>query len=114
EPDALPAKGEMVARGRVKGGLQTARKHAQPRPIRIRMARDARGWTVEVRDDGRGFDAEDSALSGRRHFGLQFMRERAELIGARFEVRSSPNLGTAVRMTIPPGAMGMPIPGEES
>ena len=69
---------------------------------------------LEVRDDGRGFDSDDPPVSGRRHFGLQFMRERAELIGARFEVRSSPNLGTAVRMTIPPGAMGMPIPGEES
>ena len=112
--DALPETVEIVVLRVVQEALQNARKHAQPRSIRIRMARDARGWTVEVRDDGRGFDAEDSALSGRRHFGLQFMRERAELIGARFEVRSSPNLGTAVRMTIPPGAMGMPIPGEES
>ena len=73
----------------------------------------AAGWAVEIRDDGKGFDADDPPAEGRRHFGLQFMRERAELIGARFEVRSSPDLGTAVRMTIPPGAMGMPIPGEE-
>jgi two-component system NarL family sensor kinase len=78
------------------------------------MARDAGGWVVEVRDDGRGFDADDPPVSGRRHFGLQFMRERAELIGARLEVRSSPDLGTAVRMTIPPGAMGMPIPAEDN
>jgi two-component system sensor histidine kinase DegS len=110
--DALPETVEIVALRVVQEALQNARKHAQPSSIRIRMARDESGWTVEVRDDGRGFDAEDSAVSGRRHFGLQFMRERAELIGARFEVRSSPNLGTAVRMTIPPGAMGMPIPGE--
>ena len=72
----------------------------------------AREWVLEIRDDGRGFDVGAVAARGRRNFGLQFMRERAELIGARFEVRSSPNLGTAVRMTIPPGAMGMPIPGE--
>ena len=110
--DALPETIEIVALRVIQEALQNARKHAQPSSIRIRMARDDSGWTVEVRDDGRGFDAEDSAVSGRRHFGLQFMRERAELIGARFEVRSSPNLGTAVRMTIPPGAMGMPIPGE--
>ena len=110
--DALPETVEIVALRVIQEALQNARKHAQPSSIRIRMARDDSGWTVEVRDDGRGFDADDSAVSGRRHFGLQFMRERAELIGARFEVRSSPNLGTAVRMTIPPGAMGMPIPGE--
>ena len=81
--------------------------------IRVRMEREGNAWAVEVRDDGKGFDTDEPTVSGRRHFGLQFMRERAELIGARFEVRSSPNLGTAVRMTIPPGAMGMPIPGEE-
>jgi signal transduction histidine kinase len=112
--DSLPETVEIVALRVIQEALQNSRKHAQPRSIRIRMARDKSGWTVEVRDDGRGFDADDSTVSGRRHFGLQFMRERAELIGARFEVRSSPNLGTAVRMTIPPGAMGMPIPGEES
>jgi two-component system sensor histidine kinase DegS len=112
--DALPETVEIVALRVIQEALQNARKHAQPSSIRIRMWRDNGGWTLEVRDDGRGFDSDDPPVSGRRHFGLQFMRERAELIGARFEVRSSPNLGTAVRMTIPPGAMGMPIPGEES
>ena len=94
--------------------FRTHASMASRRTIRVRMARDTTGWVVEVRDDGRGFDADEPPVSGRRHFGLQFMRERAELIGAQFEVRSSPNLGTAVRMTIPPGAMGMPIPGEDS
>jgi two-component system, NarL family, sensor histidine kinase DegS len=112
--DTLPETVEVVTLRIIQEALQNARKHGQPSEIRVRMARDTAGWVVEVRDDGRGFDADEPPLSGRRHFGLQFMRERAELIGARFEVRSSPNLGTAVRMTIPPGAMGMPIPGENS
>ena len=112
--DMLPETVEVVTLRIIQEALQNARKHGQASEIRVRMARDTAGWVVEVRDDGRGFDADEPPLSGRRHFGLQFMRERAELIGARFEVRSSPNLGTAVRMTIPPGAMGMPIPGENS
>jgi two-component system sensor histidine kinase DegS len=112
--DGLPETLEIVALRVIQEALQNARKHAQPSSIRIKMWQERGGWSLEVRDDGRGFDADDPPVSGRRHFGLQFMRERAELIGARFEVRSSPNLGTAVRMTIPPGAMGMPIPGEES
>jgi signal transduction histidine kinase len=111
--DQLPETVEVVSLRVIQEALQNARKHAQARTIRVWMGREGAAWTVEVRDDGRGFDADDPPVSGRRHFGLQFMRERAELIGARFEVRSSPNLGTAVRMTIPPGAMGMPIPGEE-
>jgi two-component system sensor histidine kinase DegS len=110
--DALPETVEIVILRVVQEALQNARKHAQASSIRIRMWTEHGGWSLEVRDDGRGFDSDDPPVSGRRHFGLQFMRERAELIGARFEVRSSPNLGTAVRMTIPPGAMGMPIPGE--
>ena len=110
--DRLPETVEVVTLRIIQEALQNARKHGQPSEIRVRMARDTTGWVVEVRDDGRGFD--EPPMSGRRHFGLQFMRERAELIGAQFEVRSSPNLGTAVRMTIPPGAMGMPIPGEDS
>ncbi len=112
--DALPETVEIVTLRVVQEALQNARKHARASSIRIRMGRDEGNWIVEVRDDGRGFDANDPPTGDRRNFGLQFMRERAELIGARFEVRSSPNLGTAVRMTIPPGAMGMPIPGEGS
>ena len=115
--DSLPETVEIVTLRVVQEALQNARKHAQPRSVRIRMTHEAGTqagtWTVEIRDDGKGFEADEPPVGGRRHFGLQFMRERAELIGARFEVRSSPNLGTAVRMTIPPGAMGMPIPGEE-
>jgi signal transduction histidine kinase len=54
---------------------------------------------------------ESVASRGRRNFGLQFMRERAELIGARFDVRSRPEGGTVVRLAIPTGpATG----GEES
>ena len=111
--DSLPETVEVVTLRVIQEALQNVRKHAQPSSIRVRMAEDQGGWTVEIRDDGKGFNADDGPVGGRRHFGLQFMRERAELIGARFEVRSSPDLGTAVRMTIPPGAMGMPIPGEE-
>ena len=111
--DALPETVEIVSLRVIQEALQNVRKHAQPSTVRVRMDRDVAGWTVEVRDDGKGFEADDPPVGGRRHFGLQFMRERAELIGARFEVRSSPDLGTAVRMTIPPGAMGMPIPPEE-
>ena len=67
-------------------------------------------WSLEVRDDGRGFDIGAVAARGRRNFGLQFMRERAELIGARFDVRSRPDGGTVVRLAIPTG----PATGEES
>jgi two-component system sensor histidine kinase DegS len=111
--DSLPETVEIVILRVVQEALQNARKHAAPTTIRIRVESETDGgWTVEVRDDGRGFDADERAGGPHRNFGLQFMRERAGLIGARFEVRSGRDLGTVVRMSVPPGAMGMPVPGE--
>lgn len=91
--------------------LQNVRKHAAATNVAVVTRLDEDGWVLEVRDDGRGFDIGAVAARGRRNFGLQFMRERAELIGARFDVRSRPDGGTVVRLAIPTGpATG----GEES
>jgi two-component system sensor histidine kinase DegS len=99
--DALPEAVEVVILRIIQEALQNVRKHAAPRTVSVRAAREGGGWVVEVRDDGKGFDPERAPAPGRRSFGLQFMRERAALIGARFEVRSRPELGTVVRMVIP-------------
>ena len=88
----------------VQEALQNVRRHADARRASIRVAREDDRWIVEVRDDGRGFDVGAVAARGRRNFGLQFMRERAEMIGAEFEVRSRPDGGTVVRIAIPRGA----------
>jgi two-component system sensor histidine kinase DegS len=87
----------------VQEALQNIRKHAHANRVAVRVIHEADGWGVEIRDDGRGFDANAIVQRGRRNFGLQFMRERAELIGARFEVRSRPDGGTVVRVAIPGG-----------
>jgi len=99
--DDLPETVEIVILRVIQEALQNVRKHAAASNVRIRVAQEGDTWTVEIRDDGRGFDPEAAPVSGRRNFGLQFMRERADLIGARFEVRSRPDLGTVVRMAIP-------------
>jgi signal transduction histidine kinase len=83
--------------------LQNVRKHAGASVVTVRTMVVDGDWTLEVRDDGRGFET-DAAGRGRRNFGLQFMRERAESIGARFDVRSRPDGGTVVRLAIPMGA----------
>jgi two-component system sensor histidine kinase DegS len=88
----------------IQEALQNVRKHARANRIAVRICREAEGWTAEVRDDGRGFDTADMSIRGRRNFGLQFMRERAELVGAGFEVRSRADGGTVVRLSIPAGA----------
>jgi two-component system sensor histidine kinase DegS len=83
--------------------LQNVRKHASATRVTVSTRLDGDDWVLEVSDDGRGFDTEAVAARGRRNFGLQFMRERAELIGARIDVRSRPDGGTVVRLAIPTG-----------
>jgi two-component system nitrate/nitrite sensor histidine kinase NarX len=87
----------------VQEALQNVRKHAAATRISVTSRLTGTDWIMEVRDDGRGFDIGAVAARGRRNFGLQFMRERAELIGARFEVRSRPAGGTVVVLAIPTG-----------
>ena len=87
----------------VQEALQNVRKHAGSSRTVVSTQFDAPNWVLEVSDDGRGFDPGAVAARGRRNFGLQFMRERAELIGAHFEVRSRPGGGTVVWLSIPAG-----------
>lgn len=84
--------------------LQNVRKHAGASMVVVSTGLIDDDWTLEVRDDGRGFDIGAVAARGRRNFGLQFMRERATLIGATLDVRSRPDGGTVVRLAIPRGA----------
>jgi two-component system sensor histidine kinase DegS len=87
----------------VQEALQNVRKHATATRVTVASRMSGDDWILEIRDDGRGFDVGTVAARGRRNFGLQFMRERAELIGARFEVRSRPAGGTVVMVAIPTG-----------
>ncbi len=85
----------------VQEALQNVRKHASAGHATVSSRVEGDAWVLEIRDDGRGFDVGAVAARGRRNFGLQFMRERAELIGARFEVKSRPDGGTVVWLAIP-------------
>ncbi|MGD0123487.1 MAG: histidine kinase [Candidatus Limnocylindrales bacterium] len=87
----------------VQEALQNVRKHAGSSRTVVATRLDSSTWILEVSDDGRGFDVSAVAARGRRNFGLQFMRERAELIGAKFEVRSRSGGGTVVSLSIPVG-----------
>ena len=87
----------------VQEALQNIRKHAGASRTVVSTRLEPSTWILEVTDDGRGFDIGLVAARGRRNFGLQFMRERAELIGALFEVRSRPGGGTVVGLSIPTG-----------
>ena len=99
----LSDEGQVVVLRVMQEALQNVRRHAEAHLVRVSTRLEDDAWTLEVADDGRGFDIDAVNARGRRSFGLQFMRDRAELIGARFEVRSRPSGGTVVRLAIPVG-----------
>lgn len=55
---------------------------------------------VVIRDDGRGMDPQAVRLRQNSHWGLLGMRERARSIGANLRIRSKPELGTEVEVSI--------------
>jgi len=99
--DQLSDEGQVVVLRVIQEALQNVRRHAEARLVRVTTHLDDHVWMLEVADDGRGFDVDAVTARGRRNFGLQFMRDRAQLIGARFEVRSRPLEGTVVWLAIP-------------
>ena len=81
--------------------LSNIRKHAAAQQAEV-LLENGDGFTMTVRDDGRGFDPESRAESEPgQHIGLSVMHERAEKIGAEISIRSRPGSGTEVRLHIP-------------
>ncbi len=85
----------------VQEALSNVRKHAQATRVWLDVAQQP-AWRFEVRDDGAGFDADGE--HGETHVGLRIMAERAERIGARLEVLSTPRRGCSVILELPAAA----------
>ena len=69
--------------------------------IEVILQYDEHEFRLRVRDDGKGIDASVLA-KGRRegHYGLCGMRERADLVQGKLDIRSKPRAGTEVELTI--------------
>jgi signal transduction histidine kinase len=73
-------------------------KHARATRVDLALARKGGALTLEIRDNGAGFDP-DGSFSG--HLGLKTMRERAERLGGTLSLKSAPSLGARLRVGIP-------------
>jgi signal transduction histidine kinase len=97
EPE-LPAELEEELYRIAQEALNNALKHAQASTIIVVFRVDAETVSLQVQDDGRGFEPETVQASG--GLGLTTMAERAEMINGRLTIRSSPNEGTIVRIEV--------------
>jgi signal transduction histidine kinase len=73
--------------------LNNVAKHAEARSAAVRFTLSRDRVTVEIQDDGRGFDP-DTAMRGAPGLGLRHLRERMEELGGRITVEAAPGAGT--------------------
>jgi signal transduction histidine kinase len=77
-------------------------RHAQATAVLVQVGIEAGQVTIDIEDDGRGFDPEEAARrEGRRPWGLLGLRERAEILGGVARIESAPGQGTHVSVRIP-------------
>src|SRR5207244_1911608 len=83
----------------VQEALTNVARHAGTASATVRVWADDLVLGVQVEDHGIGFE-QRGTFSG-SHGGLTSMRERALLLGGRFEIESSPDHGTRVTAELP-------------
>ncbi|MBE2270339.1 MAG: PAS domain-containing protein [Anaerolinea sp.] len=75
--------------------LNNVARHARATLVNVRLECTEGQVTLEIHDNGRGFDAKSVSAS---HLGLRIMFERAEASGVMLDIISEPGQGTMVRV----------------
>jgi two-component system nitrate/nitrite sensor histidine kinase NarX len=79
--------------------LSNIRKHSSAKNVSVFLNKGP-AYEFRVVDDGDGFDTTArGAQEG--HVGLVIMHERAQRIGGKLNVRSTPGIGTEVTLSLP-------------
>jgi signal transduction histidine kinase len=103
EERRLPPEIELALYRMAQEALSNVARHAQASRANVDLRFESQAIALEVSDDGQGFEAPRSPaeFAPNGHFGLLGLHERAELIGARLEIRSAPGKGASIRVNLP-------------
>jgi signal transduction histidine kinase len=87
----------------VQESMSNARDHAGAKTVSVSLLARPDGTTLEIMDDGRGFDVPRTLVRAARRgrFGLLGMSERVRLLGGRFDVQSQKGGPTLVSARLP-------------
>ena len=75
--------------------LHNIRKHAEARKVQINLSQSSRELTLDISDDGIGFD---SSAAHEGH-GLASLRQRAIKLGGKLRITTAPGKGTQIVLT---------------
>lgn len=78
--------------------LRNIVKHAEPRRVKVAVARRDGLATLEIEDDGKGFDP--AAPPDGAHFGLRLLADLVRDAGGSLDIDSSLGMGTRVRAEV--------------
>ncbi len=112
EPYRLPPDVEIGIYRIMQEALQNVSVHAQARRAGVHIGFSSDAVTLDVADDGRGFDLQTVRRNSAGHYGIMGMQERAESLGGKLAIQSEPGQGTQVRVSVPVQAVasGLPMP----
>jgi len=80
--------------------LNNTFKHGRSEWVDVRLASNDGAIELEISDDGIGMDLDFIIESSTaKSLGLKGMKERAELTGGEFTIKSAPNEGTTIKAT---------------
>jgi signal transduction histidine kinase len=105
--DVLPEPGRTVAFRILQEAVANVVRHAEASRVTIAARAEGGDVVLEVRDDGRGFPADERRPRvAEGHLGIPAIEERAALAGGRLDVMSAEGRGTLLRLTLPVGEAG--------
>lgn len=103
--DRMPPAVEQTIFSVVQEAMGNVRKHARAEEITVSLRMEGDRVVASIRDDGRGFDVEKTqesyAQRESQSLGLVNMVERAERIGGKLKLESTPGHGTTVSISVP-------------
>ena len=79
--------------------LSNIEKHANASQVSLDMTWDEEFMTLVIFDNGRGFDSTNSDYSG--HYGLQFIRDRLDLLNGSISIYSANDSGADIIIQVP-------------
>ncbi|MDO0930220.1 sensor histidine kinase [Streptomyces sp. DG2A-72] len=103
----LSAEADTVLLRIAQEALANIAKHAGAGRVGLTLSYLDHEVALDVRDDGRGFDAagvqlqESPGQGGGSGFGLLAMRQRVESLSGTLQIESEPGLGTAISASLP-------------
>jgi signal transduction histidine kinase len=105
---------EQTAYRVVQEALTNVMRHAGADAVQLACTISGTALTIEVEDDGAGFDPARVSRPRRtgEGLGLLGMRERLALLGGRLVIDAAPGVGTRVVVSVPIGAAAVTRPAE--